>query len=110
RPQEFNMIHIVFQNRGDLAIKKFDIAYQWEGKWTLLKEIDNPEGFRRLVLPVKDTQASRLRITLKDQAVSGGICEIRVYEESPKTLEMAQRAMEVMKTEIGEVNLPWEND
>ena len=108
--QQFNMIHLVFQNRGDLAIKKFNIEYQREGKWILLGEIDNPEGFRRLVLPVKDTKSNKLRITLKDEKVPGGICEIRVYKESPKTLEMAQRSMNVRKTEIGEVNLPWEND
>src|SRR5690606_22900167 len=66
-PQSFNVVHITFQNRGELAAKRFRVEQLREGEWETLRVFDNPDGFRRVVLPVGGVETSHLRIVLEDQ-------------------------------------------
>ncbi len=107
-PQSFNVVHVVFQNRGELAPKKFRLEQMSNGKWETLRVVDNAEAFRRLVLPVGEINTSGLRVVLEEEKPAGGICEIRVYKEPQHRVNMAARAYKIMRQPDDEVALPWE--
>lgn len=108
RPQKFNVVHVVFQNRGELAPNKFMLEIQKDENWEMLVDVDNPKAHRRLVLPVEEVSAKALRIVLKDEDCIGGICEIRVYNEQPWTIETIKRVNKTMDEPYEDVLLPWE--
>ncbi len=107
-PQKINVIHVVFQNRDDLAYKSFRIESKRKSKWETVKEVDNPSARRRLVIPVGDLNINDIRIVLNDNKNQAGICEIRVYDEPKDKVEQIKRANKVMDTPDGEILLPWQ--
>lgn len=107
-PQSFNVVHVIFQNRGKLAPKKFRIEQINEGRWETMCTVDNKEAFRRLVLPVGNVQTEALRVVLEEEKPPGGICEIRVYNEAQHLVDMASRAYKTMKQPDSMILLPWE--
>lgn len=106
-PQTFNVVHVSFQNR-ELAPRNFRIEQLKGGKWVALKTVDNLNQARRFVLPVGDVTSKAVRIVLPDKDKSGGICEVRVYRENERMVEIAQRANLRMSQPDEEVDLPWE--
>ncbi len=60
------------------------------------------------MLPVGDVTSKAVRIVLPDKDKSGGICEVRVYRENERMVEIAQRANLRMSQPDEEVDLPWE--
>jgi hypothetical protein len=108
KPQKFNVVHLVFQNRGNLASKKFTLEYQTDNNWVKIAEVDNIHAFRRLVIPVGNIKTKAFRIVLNDQELHGGICEVRIYHEQPEKIEMIKRINRTMEKPIENVSLPWE--
>jgi len=108
QPQRFNVVHITFQNRGELAYAKVGIEVLDGTHWENLVEIDNSKKFRRLVIPLDNIKTRSLRIVLKDDDTSGGIAEVRVYYESQHTIESIRRINKTMSLSDEEVLLPWE--
>ena len=76
--------------------------------WEKLLYVDNSKASRRLVLSVGDTKTNALRVVLKEENLAGGICEIRVYNELPQTIETIRRANKTMNEPDEKVLLPWE--
>jgi len=105
QPQKFNVIHITFQNRGELAYAKVGIEVLNGTHWENLVVIDNSKKFRRLVIPVDNIKTRSLRIVLKDDNNSGGIAEVRVYNESQHTIESIRRINKTMSLSDEEVLL-----
>jgi hypothetical protein len=108
--QDFNVVHIVFQNRGKLAYKNFSLEINKNGSWKKILNVDNDRAQRRLILPVGELNTNALRIVLKDEECNGGICEVRVYDESLSTIEVIKRANTIVDELEEEVLLPWERD
>ncbi|MEK6481675.1 FAD-dependent oxidoreductase [Catalinimonas sp. 4WD22] len=109
-PQSFNVVHVVFQNRGELAPKKFRLEKKREGNWETLRIVENSQAYRRFVLPVGKVNTSSLRVVLEEEKPSGGICEIRVYNEPQHKVNMAARAYKTMSQPDDQVLLPWEKE
>ena len=108
KPQRFNVVHIVFQNRGEMAPRKFVIEVQKNNNRVKLIEADNSKGFRRLVIPVNGIKTNALRIVLNEENIPGGIAEVRVYNESNRTIQNIRRANKTMNEPDEKVLLPWE--
>ncbi len=107
-PQKINVVYITFQNRGILAPKKFHLEQFIEKEWEILKEIDNSQAFRRVVIPFRETNTNNLRIVLDENDASGGICEIRAYHESETCINMINRLNQLRIIPDGEILLPWQ--
>jgi hypothetical protein len=108
KPQKFNVVHIIFQNRGELAAKKITLECKNGNKWEKIADIDNHNAFRRLVIPVGNINTSAFRVVLNDNQLHGGICEVRIYNEKPEKIEMIKRINKTMETPIENATLPWE--
>ncbi len=109
-PRKFNTVHVVFQNRGELAYDKIRLERFDEGKgWILLKNIENAGLKRRLIVPVGETESKAIRVVLDGQKPYG-IAEIRVYRETAETLEVIERANRLASSFKETVPLPWEKE
>jgi hypothetical protein len=107
-PQNFNTVHVIFQNRGSLAYRTIRLEqFHPSTGWTLLKSVANEGLKRRLVIPVGQASAYGVRIVLPEPK-DAGIAEVRVYDEPPKTLKMNERSASLEATFLKEVALPWE--
>ncbi|PAW67824.1 MAG: hypothetical protein B9S34_04405 [Opitutia bacterium Tous-C1TDCM] len=108
-PQPFNVVHVVFQNRGKLAPRKFRLEARVGGAWRTVADVANADGARRLVLPVGKVEGDALRVVLTENIhYHGGICEVRVYRETEAAIEQIKSINRVVATPLGEVPLPWE--
>lgn len=108
-PMDFNVVHLVFQNRGESAYSGIRLErFDEKAGWVLLKEVDNKNLSRRLVVPLEDVSAKQLRVVLPESKASG-IAEIRVYKESPETLASIKRSNALASLFAKEVSLPWED-
>jgi hypothetical protein len=109
QPQQFNVAHVVFQNRGKLAHRKFTLEYYDGQNWRKAADVENPNAHRRLVIPVGNITSKSLRVVLKENIhYHGGICEIRVYHEDEPTVAMIKRINRTVDTPLENVALPWE--
>lgn len=109
-PRAFNTVHVVFQNRGDLAYRSFRLEkLDDRQQWVLLKKVANPRLKRRLVVPVGETVSKAVRVVLEEQRPYG-IAEIRVYREPAATLEMIERANRLESSFKDTAPLPWEKE
>jgi hypothetical protein len=90
-PQCFNMVHVVFLTKRH-APSRFAVQAWLHDQWKTLAEVSK-NRHRRHVLGVPKTTASRLRLlVLEAGKAEWGVCEIRVYDEPPRLLEIAARA------------------
>ena len=98
----FNMVHVCFQNIH-LVPRAFAIQAWLAGRWQTLADVKE-NRHRRHVLGLDPTSTSRLRVTLGQPA---GICEIRVYNEPERQVEIARRAHHNMRRPDRGPWLPW---
>jgi len=84
-PRTFNCVHVTFQTR-DLAPAGFRIEAPEGDGWRTLADIRSRH--RRHVVPLDRVTAARLRIV---PSFAAGICEVRVYDEPARTLDIARR-------------------
>jgi hypothetical protein len=109
QPTQFNVVHVVFQNRGKLAHRKFTLEYHDGQNWRKAADVENPNAHRRLVIPVGSITSQAFRVTLKENIhYHGGICEVRIYHEDAGTVEMIKRVNRTVDTPLENVALPWE--
>jgi hypothetical protein len=110
--QSFNVVHLVFQTAA-LAPKRFAVEIWRDGQWKSVAEVGQ-NRHRRHVLGFARQTASRLRIVLDEPPVGqprpnepGGICEVRVYDEPQRLVEIAQRAERNMRLPDAPPQLPF---
>ena len=86
-PIELNMVYVTFQT-VELAPKRFTVEAWSGGAWQPVAEVvDNRH--RRHVLGLDRIATEKLRLVLDEPAA---VCEIRVYDEPPRLVEIARRA------------------
>ncbi|MCX6897776.1 MAG: FAD-dependent oxidoreductase [Verrucomicrobia bacterium] len=102
-PQKFNVVHVTFFTKRHTP-KHFAVEAWVNGSWKKLAEVgDKP--LRRHVLGLERVTASKLRVVLSDAV---GICEIRVYDEPERVVEIARRAANNQRLPDVSARLPWE--
>jgi hypothetical protein len=101
-PVALNVVHVTFQT-AELAPKSFAVEAWQQGQWTRVAEVSD-NRHRRHVLGLDRITASKLRVTLDEPA---GICEIRVYDEPQRLVEIARRAHHNMRLPDRGPWLPW---
>jgi hypothetical protein len=110
--QTFNVVHLTFQTAA-LAPKRFAVEIWQAGGWKPLAEVGE-NRHRRHVLGFARQTASRLRIVLGEPRLAepgpgqpGGICEVRVYDEPQRLVEIARRAERTMRLPDAVPQLPF---
>jgi hypothetical protein len=102
-PIELNVVHVIFQT-ADLAPRRFAVEAWQEGIWRRVAEVPD-NRHRRHVLGLDAIATAKLRVVL-DQPC--GICEIRVYNEPQRQVEIARRAHRNMRLPDEGPWFPWE--
>ena len=102
QPQTFNVVHVVFQTAA-LAPKRFALQAWQGGAWKPIAEVTE-NRHRRHVLGLARASSSKLRVVLDEPR---GICEVRVYEEPDRVVEIARRAHRNMRLPDRGPRLPW---
>ncbi len=102
-PQKFNTVHVTFFTKHH-APKQFTVEAWVDGGWKKVADVGG-KPLRRHVLGLERVTASKLRVTLSDAA---GICEIRVYDEPGRVVEIARRAEKNQDQPDVGARLPWE--
>jgi hypothetical protein len=103
-PQKFNVVHVAFFTKRH-APKQFAVEAWVDGGWKKLAEAGG-KPLRRHVLGLERVTASKLRVVLSDAV---GICEIRVYDEPERVVEIARRAAKNQTLPDVGARLPWED-
>jgi hypothetical protein len=98
-PVWWNVVHVTFQT-VERAPRQFAVEAWDDGTWQPLVEVTE-NRHRRHVLGLDRQSASRLRVVLEEPAA---ICEIRVYDEPERVVQIARRAHHNMRLpDVG----PW---
>jgi len=103
KPIELNVVHVTFQT-ADLATRRFAVEAWQEGVWHRVADVPD-NRHRRHVLGLDAIATAKLRVVL-DQPC--GICEIRVYNEPQRQVEIARRAHRNMRLPDEGPWFPWE--
>ncbi|MDD4871465.1 MAG: FAD-dependent oxidoreductase, partial [Kiritimatiellae bacterium] len=103
QPQKFNMVHVIFQT-VKLAPKHFAVETWQDNAWKQIAEVKENQH-RRHVLGLDRQVTPRLRVVLDEPK---GICEIRIYNESQRLVDIARRAENNMQLPDTSPQLPWE--
>ncbi len=98
-----NVVHIGFQTKH-LAPSRFTVEAWLQGGWQTVAEVGE-NRHRRHVLGLDRMTTSKLRVTLSKPT---GICEIRVYDEPQREVEIARRAHRNMRLLDRGPWLPWD--
>jgi hypothetical protein len=108
QPRTFNMVHVTFLTSNH-APARFAVQAWRDGDWKTLAEA--PTGrFRRHVLGLDRTTAPKLRVVLLEaKPDEPGICEVRVYDEPQRLVEIARRAATNMNRPDSPPDLPWDD-
>jgi len=108
RAHTFKVVHVTFLTKHH-APERFAVEAREAGAWKRLAEVATGR-FRRHVLGLDRVTASRLRVVLLDrQRAAPGVCEIRVYDEPERIVEIARRAAETMQLPDDPPDLPWDD-
>jgi len=102
QPVSFNIVHVTFQT-ADLAPQRFAVEVRRQEAWRQVAEVVE-NRHRRHVLGLDRTSASAMRVVLDEPAA---ICEIRVYDEPEREVEIARRAHHNMQLPDEGPWLPW---
>lgn len=107
-PQTFNMVHVAFSTKRH-APRRFALQTASDSLWRTVSEVaDNRH--RRHVLGIPGTTTSKLRLVLLEPGENEvGVCEIRVYDEPPRVLEIAARAARNRDLPDPPPALPWDD-
>ena len=102
KPVDFNVVHVCFQTVAR-SPKRFAVEAHIAGAWKPIAEV-RANRHRRHVLGLDRVGASKLRIVLGEPS---GICEIRVYDEPQRIVDIARRAHRNMRLPDRGPWLPW---
>jgi len=105
-PQTFNVVHVNFQSK-ELTPASFEIQAFADGEWRSLQKTDNRMKNRRNILVTPASGILKIRILLTDNACTGGISELRVYQEDEQGLAVARRINQANLND-GDIKFPWE--
>jgi hypothetical protein len=103
QPQTFNIVHVMFQT-ATLAPKHFAVEVWQDNVWKQIAEVKENQH-RRHVLGLDRQTTIRLRVVLDEPQ---GICEVRVYDEPQRLVDIARRAENNMRLPDVSPQLPWE--
>ena len=103
-PQALNVVHVTFQTAA-LAPREFAVEAWQDGAWKKVAAVTD-NRHRRHVLGLGRVTASKLRVVLGE---ARGICEVRVYDEPERVLEVARRAEANMRLPDTPPRLPWDD-
>lgn len=107
QPRAFNVVHVTFLSAACAPARFALQAWQGEGWKTLFEVRDNRH--RRHVLGLERTTSARLRVVLLERKrQEPGICEVRVYEEPGRLVEIARRAAANRELPDTGPGLPWD--
>jgi hypothetical protein len=101
-PVDFNVVHVSFQT-ADLAPREFAVEAWIDGAWKQIAQVSD-NRHRRHVLGLDRVAASKLRVVLAEAL---GVCEIRVYDEPKRLVDIARRAHHNMRLPDKGPWLPW---
>ena len=101
-PVALNVVHVAFQTARQ-APREFVVEAWLDGTWKPLANV-KANRHRRHVLGMDRVKTDKLRITLAQPA---GVCEVRVYEEPQRVVEIARRAHANMRLPDKGPFLPW---
>ena len=104
-PIAMNVVHVTFQT-ADLAPRWFTVEAKRDGAWTTIAEVSD-NRHRRHVLGLDRVTTSAIRVVLD---VPAAVCEIRVYDEPERVVEIARRAHRNMRLADEGPFLPWGDD
>jgi len=102
-PVMFNMLHITFQT-AESSPGRFQVEAHRQDNWIPISEIDQNRHRRHVLGFSKPILADALRLIENEPA---GVCEIRVYNEPQRLVEIAQRAHANMRLPDEGPWLPW---
>ncbi len=105
-PATFNMVHVAFQT-VDTVPRRFAIEARCEGEWRSLVEIDGNRHRRHVLGLPQSVTTDAIRFSEDEPAA---VCEIRVYQEPQRLVEIAQRAHANMRAPDEGPWLPWGDD
>lgn len=105
-PAVFNMVHVSFQT-AELAPRWFAVEARRGGRWQRLVEVDDNRHRRHVLGLPERIAADAVRVVENEPAA---ICEIRVYEEPERLVEIARRAHDDMRRPDEGPWLPWGDD
>lgn len=106
KPVTFNMIHVTFQT-VDTVPRRFAVEARCDGEWRSLIEIDGNRHRRHVLGLTQPVTADAIRLSEDEPAT---VCEIRVYQEPQRLVEIAQRAHANMRAPDEGPWLPWGDD
>jgi hypothetical protein len=99
RPVSWNVVHVTLQT-VERAPRQFAVEAWRDGAWQALAEVSE-NRHRRQVLGLDRITTTKLRLVLDEPAP---VCEIRVYDEPERVVEIARRAHHNMRLpDVG----PW---
>ena len=99
----FNMLHITLQT-VDTVPRRFVLEARCDGEWREIVEIDRNRHRRHVLGLTESVTADAIRFVEDELAP---VCEIRVYEEPQRLVEIAQRAHANMRAPDEGPWLPW---
>jgi len=105
-PVTFNMIHVTFQT-ADMAPYHFAVRARCNGDWKQIVDVDRNHHRRHVLGLVEPVKADALRIVEEETAA---VCEIRVYREPKRLVDVARRAHANMRLPDKGPWLPWGDD
>jgi hypothetical protein len=74
-------VHVSFQTRTDRGVD-FNVQAMVDGGWKSVAEVRGNTD-RRRVLGFSPVQTDKIRLVLLETAGNVGVCEVRLYRESP---------------------------
>lgn len=98
-----NVVHVSFQT-ADTAPRWFAVEARRGGRWQRLAEVDDNRHRRHVLGFAERVVADAIRVVENEPAA---ICEIRVYEEPRRLVEIARRAHGNMRRPDEGPWLPW---
>ncbi len=106
--QSFNVVHVTFLTK-EAAARRFAVQVHDVSGWKTIAEVKD-NRHRRHVLGLDRTTASKLRVVLLEaEAEDAGICEIRLYDEPDRVVEIARRVAQTMLLSDPEPDVPWDD-
>ncbi|NLS95030.1 MAG: FAD-dependent oxidoreductase [Planctomycetaceae bacterium] len=106
KPVTFNMVHVSFQTT-DTVPRSFAVEARCKGQWQKIVEIDDNRHRRHVLGLDQAVTADAIRLSEDEPSA---VCEIRVYDEPQRLVEIAQRAHANMRLPDEGPWLPWGDD
>jgi hypothetical protein len=107
QPQKFNMVHLTFLTAA-YAPRRFAIQAWGDSTWKTLAEVTQNRR-RRHVIGLDQASTAKLRVMLLESVASEtGTCEVRVYQEPERLVEIARRVAKNRDLPDAGPGLPWD--